>query len=50
MDVERLLVRASVPLFLSNGMTTGKARKEILAALAEAMQNGYFQQVAGSRK
>lgn len=44
----RVLVRAVVPVFLSQEMPVKKARSFLIRALAEALRTGHFLQVGDS--
>ncbi|CAB9502962.1 Zinc finger, DHHC-type containing [Seminavis robusta] len=43
--IQRVLVRAVVPVFLTKGITNKKARSFLIRALADALRKGYFLQV-----
>jgi len=45
-NVQRLLVRAVVPVFHSKGIMAKKARSFVIKALAAALKRGYFLQIA----
>ena len=40
--IHRVLVRAVVPVFVSQGITTKKARSFLIGVLAEALRQGRF--------
>ena len=44
--VHRLLVKAAVPVFITNNVTSKKARSFVIKALAAALRQGYFLRVS----
>lgn len=44
--VRRVLVTASVPVFLGNGVSISRAREVVIAGLQEAIQSGRFLDLA----
>lgn len=45
-NVQRLMVKAKVPVFIANNITSKKARSFVIKALGAALRQGYFLRIA----